>query len=158
MKALLTNAPECTLKVNRMFSFEWILFHFDFFYLMLRGLWTSYLRSSKLVRSFCQKQLTVSTSLGIKIAWALISFYETHQNTRNILVHCSTWGFRRRKKNGSIKIHDIIGSIIQHHFQNSFLKTAVRSAKKKAKKKSQLRNWFGEYGTYEGSELYRIDP
>ena len=59
MKALLTNAPECTLKVNRMFSFEWIPLHFDFFYLMLRRLWTSYLSTWKLVRSFWQKQLTV---------------------------------------------------------------------------------------------------
>ena len=98
VKALLTNAPECTLKVNRMFSFEWIPLHFDFFYLMLRWLWTSYLQSSKLVRSFCQKQLTVSTSLWIKIARALISFYKTHQNTWNFWIHCSTWGFRRGKK------------------------------------------------------------
>ena len=123
VKALLTNAPECTLKVNRMFSFEWIPLHFDFFYLMLRWLWTSYLQSSKLVRSFCQKQLTVSTSLWIKIAWALISFYKTHQNTWNFWIHYSTWGFRRGKKNGSIKTHDIFGSIIPYNIQNSFLKT-----------------------------------
>ena len=101
VKALLTNAPECTLKVNRMFSFEWIPLHFDFFYLMLMWLWISYLRSSKLVRSFCQKQLTV-----IKIARA--SFYKTHQNPWNFWVHYSTWGFRRGKKNGSIKTHIMI--------------------------------------------------
>ena len=66
MKALLTNAPECTLKVNRMFSFEWIPLHFDFFYLMLRRLWTSYLSTWKLVRSFWQKQLTVKFRLSEK--------------------------------------------------------------------------------------------
>ena len=66
MKALLTNAPECTLKVNRMFSFEWIPLHFDFFYLMLRRLWTSYLSTWKLVKSFWQKQLTVKFRLSEK--------------------------------------------------------------------------------------------